>query len=67
MFKTFNMNLCSCPCHKKGIILKHVIPCCDKSGIQYINSDGSIDYNLIEKNDKNKLKNITDNTGKKND
>ena len=38
--------ICMCKCHEKGVIIRHIAPCCRYTYIQYINKDGSIDYDI---------------------
>ena len=39
-------------CHRKGYTLMHVMACCEFTYKQYINDDGSVDFEIY-----NKLKN----------
>jgi len=41
-------------CHKKGFSVMHIRACCQYSGLQYINSDGTIDQNVIDNYGKEK-------------
>ena len=38
-----------CICHDKGGMCMHAIPCCDLTYVQYINADGSIDFEIYNK------------------
>ena len=42
------MSLCNCECHKKGMMIMHCFPCCNLTGVGYINTDESIDYDVIK-------------------
>jgi len=42
-----NGEICTCVCHRnKGTM--HIIPCCNLTYEQYINTDGIIDYERLE-------------------
>jgi len=45
-------NICMCMCHRKGVTIMHIMPCCEFTYEQYINDDGSVDFEIY-----NKLKN----------
>lgn len=48
MFFSRNNGLCDCECHKKGVSVRHCMPCCELTYVQYINKDGSIDNEVIK-------------------
>lgn len=41
--------LCTCGCHKKGIVLMHCFPCCEFCGEQYLSETGELLYNPNDK------------------
>lgn len=41
--------ICSCECHIKGNNTMHCFPCCDLTYFKYINEDGTIDYDKLNK------------------
>jgi hypothetical protein len=44
--------ICRCWCHGKGSSVMHMMACCEFTYEKYINSDGSVDFEIY-----NKLKN----------
>lgn len=42
-------DVCRCCCHEKGVRVSHIMPCCDLTYVKYINEDGSIDREAINK------------------
>ena len=41
--------ICTCRCHTKGLIVRHIAPCCQFTYQKYINEDGSIDNEILGK------------------
>ena len=42
-------SICTCICHKKGVTVLHSLACCNFTYQQYINKDGTIDYEIYNK------------------
>lgn len=40
---------CTCICHVKDNIVRHIKPCCDYTYVHYINKNGIIDYEIYNK------------------
>jgi len=42
-------NICMCMCHRKGFSMMHIRACCEFTYEQYINEDGSVDFEIYNK------------------
>lgn len=44
----FDKKICDCICHKEGMTVLHVSPCCTLSGIKYIDAQGTVDEKKVK-------------------
>lgn len=42
-------NTCDCVCHRDGMDITHFMPCCAYTGEKYINENGFIDKERLNK------------------
>lgn len=49
--KSKQEEICTCPCHniENGIYVMHCMPCCSLCGDRYLNTDGTINEEVLEK------------------